>query len=119
MPNARRAERSGLQTVLSLLPYLWPTGNTGARIRVSIALVFMLAAKLATVYVPILYGRAVDALAPTDATAMVALPVALIVGYGLVRVAAAGFGEIRDALFASVQQRAVRKIALRTFRHLH
>ncbi|MBN8902474.1 MAG: ABC transporter ATP-binding protein/permease [Rhodospirillales bacterium] len=119
LPNARRAERSGLQTVLSLLPYLWPTGNTGARIRVSIALVFMLAAKLATVYVPILYGRAVDALAPTDATAMVALPVALIVGYGLVRVAAAGIAEIRDALFASVQQRAVRQIALRTFRHLH
>ena len=47
------------------------------------------------------------------------LPVALIVAYGLARIASSGFGELRDALFASVQQRAVRQLALRTFRHLH
>ena len=88
--------------------------------RVVIAVLFMLLAKLATVYVPILYGRAVDALVPGEGVAgLVAVPAALIMAYGLARVGAAGFGEIRDALFASVQQRAVRLLALRTFRHLH
>jgi ATP-binding cassette, subfamily B, heavy metal transporter len=103
-----------------LLPYLWPVGNPGARIRVAVALVFMLLSKVATVYVPVIYGRIVDALAPKDATAAAFIvPVALIVAYGAIRIGAAGFGEIRDALFASVQQRAVRLLALRTFRHLH
>ncbi|MEA2742790.1 MAG: ATP-binding cassette, subfamily heavy metal transporter [Acetobacteraceae bacterium] len=109
-----------MQTVVSLLPYLWPVRNPGARIRVVVALVFMLLSKIATVYVPVIYGRIVDQLAPKDATAAAFIvPIALIVAYGAVRVGAAGFGEIRDALFASVQQRAVRLLALRTFRHLH
>jgi ABC-type transport system involved in Fe-S cluster assembly fused permease/ATPase subunit len=109
-----------MQTVISLLPYLWPVRNPGARIRVVVALVFMLLSKIATVYVPVIYGRIVDQLAPKDATAAAFIvPIALIVAYGAVRVGAAGFGEIRDALFASVQQRAVRLLALRTFRHLH
>ncbi len=56
--------RSNLRTVISLLPYLWPAGNTGARIRVVIAVVFMLLAKVATVYVPIIYARIVDTLSP-------------------------------------------------------
>ncbi len=87
--------------------------------RVATALAFMLLAKLATVYVPILYGRIVDTLAPHAGTDALVLPVALVIGYGLARIGAAGFGEVRDALFASVQQRAVRLVALRTFRHLH
>jgi ATP-binding cassette, subfamily B, heavy metal transporter len=107
-----------MQTVLSLLPYLWPVGNSGARIRVVVALVFMVLSKIATVYVPVIYGRIVDSLAPKDAAIFV-VPVALILAYGAIRVGSAGFGEIRDALFASVQQRAVRLLALRTFRHLH
>src|SRR6185312_6989347 len=118
--GSRPPLRSNLQTVLSLLPYLWPSGNAGARARVVVALAFMLLAKLATVYVPILYGRTVDALAPKDGSAAsLAIPVALILAYAGARIGAAGFGEIRDALFASVQQRAVRLLALRTFRHLH
>ncbi len=122
LPPNERAQRSNLQTVLSLVPYLWPAGNPGARVRVVIALAFMVLAKVATVYVPILYGRAVDALVAGDektTMALLTVPAALIVAYGLARVGAAGFGEIRDALFASVQQRAVRLLALRTFRHLH
>jgi ATP-binding cassette subfamily B protein len=111
-------QRSTWQTIRSLLPYLWPAGNPSARFRVAIAIVFMLLAKVATVYVPIIYGRVIDALAPKDAAAFV-MPLALIVAYGVVRVASAAFGELRDALFASVQQRAVRQLALRTFRHLH
>jgi ATP-binding cassette subfamily B protein len=76
-------------------------------------------AKLATVYVPILYKRAVDALAPEAVGAAIIVPVALIVAYGVVRVASAAFSELRDALFARVGQRAIRKVALETFHHLH
>jgi ATP-binding cassette subfamily B protein len=108
-----------MSTVCSLLPYLWPTDHPGARVRVVAAGVMLLLAKVATVYVPVVYGRIVDALAPKDAAAMLAVPLGLVVGYGLLRVASAGFGELRDALFATVQQRAVRVAALRTFRHLH
>jgi ATP-binding cassette, subfamily B, heavy metal transporter len=120
LPPSLRVQRSTFQTIVSLLPYLWPVGNPGARIRVMVALLFMLLSKVATVYVPVIYGRIIDALAPKDAAAVAFIvPVALILAYGAVRVGAAGFGEIRDALFASVQQRAVRLLALRTFRHLH
>jgi ABC-type transport system involved in Fe-S cluster assembly fused permease/ATPase subunit len=120
LPPSLKVDRSTFQTIVSLLPYLWPVGNPGARVRVVVALVFMLLSKVATVYVPVLYGRIVDTLAPSDAAAAAFIvPVALIVAYGVVRIGAAGFGEIRDALFASVQQRAVRLLALRTFRHLH
>ena len=112
-------QRSGMATVRSLLPYLWPEGDTGARVRVVLAMGLLLLAKVATVYVPIVYGRIVDALAPKDATAMLVIPMALVIAYGLLRVGSAASGELRDALFAKVQQRAVRVAALRTFRHLH
>ena len=87
--------------------------------RVVLSLACLLVAKLATVYVPILYKRAVDVLAPADAGAAVVVPVALIVAYGVVRVASSAFAELRDALFARVGQRAIRQVALETFRHLH
>ena len=119
LPPSLRVQRSTMQTVLSLLPYLWPVGNRARAIRVVVALIFMVLSKVATVYVPVIYGRIVNSLAPKDAAAIFAVPVALILAYGAIRVGSAGFGEIRDALFASVQQRAVRLLALRTFRHLH
>ena len=112
------ADRSTWATLRSLLPYLWPPGERGAHVRVIAAFVFLIAAKVATVCIPIVYGRAVDALAPKNG-AMIVVPFALIVGYGLLRIGSAGFGELRDAVFATVQQRAVRKVALRTFEHLH
>jgi ATP-binding cassette subfamily B protein len=111
-------QRSTFETIRSLLPYLWPRDDRGARFRVVVAFGFLILAKVATVYIPLIYSHAVDALAPKNG-AMIAVPFALIVGYGLLRVASAGFGELRDAVFASVQQRTVRKVALRTFRHLH
>ena len=118
-PVTSARPRSGLQTVGSLLPYLWPKGDMVAHVRVVLAVVFLVAAKVATVYVPLVYSRAVDALAPKGAEAMLAIPVALIVGYALLRTASAGFGELRDAVFAAVQQRTVRRVALRTFTHMH
>jgi ATP-binding cassette, subfamily B, heavy metal transporter len=108
-----------MATVRSLLPYLWPQGDKGARVRVVVAMGLLLLAKLATVAVPVVYGRIVDALAPKDATALLAIPTALVIGYGLLRVGSAAFGELRDALFAKVQQRSVRIAARRTFQHLH
>jgi ABC-type transport system involved in Fe-S cluster assembly fused permease/ATPase subunit len=118
---AAEERRTGLQTIGSLLPYLWPRDDIGARVRVVIASVFLVCAKLALVWVPVVYSWAVDALVPKagDAMAIVAVPAALILGYGLLRVAASGFGEMRDAVFAAVQQRTVRRVALQTFQHLH
>ncbi|HJU86078.1 MAG TPA: ABC transporter ATP-binding protein/permease [Gemmatimonadota bacterium] len=103
----------------TLLPYLWPKGEPGLRLRVVLSLACLLVAKLATVYVPILYKRAVDALTPAGPEAVLVVPMALIVAYGLVRVASAAFSELRDALFEKVAQRAIRRVALETFHHLH
>jgi ATP-binding cassette subfamily B protein len=114
-------QRSTLATIGSLLPYLWPRGDTASRVRVVVSMLLLLAAKVATVYVPIVYSRAVDALAPKgdQSGTLLAVPVVLIVGYGLLRVASSGFAEIRDAVFATVQMRAARRVALETFQHLH
>ena len=115
-----RPQRSTLQTIVSVLPYLWPRGEPAMRVRVVLAMGCLVAAKVATVYVPLLYSHAVDTLAPKTGTAVaLTVPVALIVAYALVRVASTGFGELRDAVFAAVQQRIARLLTLRTFRHLH
>ncbi len=112
--------RSSFRTIGSLLPYLWPKHDWLARVRVVAALVLLLLAKGATVYLPIVYSRAVDALTPkAGQAATLAVPVALIIAYGVLRVCSQGFGELRDAVFAAVQQRAARQVALQTFTHLH
>ncbi len=114
--------RAHLATIRALLPYLWPQGDVPSHVRVVIAVVFLVAAKIANVLVPIAYSQAVDALVPAGlpgGVTLIVLPAALIVGYGLLRVSASAFGELRDAIFATVQQRAARNVALGTFRHLH
>lgn len=118
LPASLQIQRSGIQTVRSLLPYLWPAGNTMGRLRVLAAVVCLVLAKVATVGVPLIYARIVDRLAPAHG-GVLALPAALVVAYGLVRIGSSGFGQLRDALFAAVGQRAVRQLALRTFQHLH
>jgi ATP-binding cassette subfamily B protein len=113
-------QRSTAQTIQTLAPYLWPKDDPGARLRVVIAMGFLVLAKVATVYVPLVYSHAVDRLSGHGGAAHVlAVPVGLIIAYGLIRLASAGFGELRDAVFASVQQRTVRRVALETFRHMH
>jgi ABC-type transport system involved in Fe-S cluster assembly fused permease/ATPase subunit len=105
--------------VLSILGrHLWPKGEWGLRTRVAIALVLLVLAKVANVYVPLLYKKGIDALSTPD-TAVVAVPVALILAYGAARVLAQALGEIRDAIFAPVAQRAIRNLALDVFGHLH
>ncbi|WP_207483872.1 ABCB family ABC transporter ATP-binding protein/permease [Arenibaculum pallidiluteum] len=106
------------RAVRALLPYLWPAGQWGLRSRVVVALACLVVAKLANVYVPVLYKHAVDALSG-GAGLVVAVPLGVILAYGLARVTALGFGELRDAIFAKVAQRAIRSVALNVFRHLH
>ena len=102
----------------ALSRYLWPRHAKEIRLRVLVALGLLAVAKLANVYVPILYKEAVDILA-ADASAIIVLPLGLILGYGIIRVLSIIFAELRDAVFAKVGQRAVRTVGLETFRHLH
>ncbi|HTR82957.1 MAG TPA: ABC transporter ATP-binding protein/permease [Reyranella sp.] len=97
---------------------MWPKGEPGLRLRVVIALVLLVLAKVANVYVPLLYKHAIDALGSAQAQ-VVTVPIVLILAYGLARVAAQALGEVRDAIFAPVAQRAIRNLALEVFGHLH
>ena len=115
--NLQEVPTGSLKTLGALLPYLWPHGQWEIRARVVIALALLATAKTALVCVPILYGRAVDHL--TDETTSLALPISLIVAYGVARVLSIAFGELRDAVFAKVGQRAIRTLALQVFKHLH
>jgi ATP-binding cassette subfamily B protein len=110
-------DRSAFRTIVSLLPYLWPHDQISVRIRVVAAAVCLVLAKIATVIIPVVYSRAVDALAPGQA--VLVIPIGLIGAYGLVRIASAGFGELRDAVFSAVQQSIVRKVGMQSFRHMH
>lgn len=102
----------------SLAPYLWSRGGPEAKVRVVAALLLLAASKVATVYIPVIYGQVVDVLGAKE-DAVIVLPVALIVGFGLLRVASIAFAELRDAVFTKVAQRAIRTVALETFEHLH
>lgn len=101
----------------SLLPYLWPKGEAELKTRVVLASVSLVVAKIANVYVPIIFKHLVDQLGTPGA--LVALPLGLLAAYGLARVMAQAFAELRDGIFAKVAQRAIRSLALKTFRHLH
>ena len=103
----------------TLLPYLWPKDSPGLRRRVVAAIAFLVAAKGINVAVPIVYKHVVDALAADTFTELAVVPVFLIVAYGVARTLAQAFGELRDAVFAKVAQRAIRTAGLGTFRHLH
>ncbi|MHB8425973.1 MAG: ABCB family ABC transporter ATP-binding protein/permease [Gammaproteobacteria bacterium] len=97
----------------SLLPFLWEF-----RGRTLLALAFLVIAKLATVTIPVALKLIVDRLNPVHHSLLV-LPLALLIGYGLLRFASILFGELRDLVFERAALRAVRRIALRVFRHLH
>jgi ABC-type transport system involved in Fe-S cluster assembly fused permease/ATPase subunit len=121
MPGEASQAKAGfaeeLRGLRQLAPYLWPRESFELRARVVLALACLAVAKLVNIGVPLLYKRAVDALGADHA--VVAVPVALVVAYGLARVLAQAFGELRDAVFAKVEQHAVRMVGLNTFRHLH
>jgi len=113
---------SGWATIRRVTPYLWPPGEVGIKARVVAAMAFLLVAKLVAVGTPLLYKSAVDALAPADAGTgwLVGIgAVGLTVAYGVARLATVGFQQLRDGVFAVVGQRALRQLALETFRHIH
>jgi ATP-binding cassette, subfamily B, heavy metal transporter len=104
--------RSEWRVVRLLLPYLWEF-----KARVVVALAFLVGAKLTNVAVPLLLKQVVDSLDPQ--TAVLAVPLALLAAYGLLRFSTTLFAELRDVVFVRVAQRAVRRVALEVFRHLH
>jgi ATP-binding cassette subfamily B protein len=107
-----KVRRNEWRTLGVLVPYLWEY-----KWRVVIALVFLVIAKLANVGVPLVMKEVVDGL--DQAKAIVAVPVALLAVYGILRFSTTLFQELRDVVFVRVTQRAMRRIALGVFRHLH
>jgi ATP-binding cassette, subfamily B, heavy metal transporter len=104
-----------------MLPYLWPAGHPGLKARVVFAMLALVLSKVVTVMTPYAFKHATDALtgkmdaATTAATAVIFL----VLAYGVGRIMMVLLAQIRDAVFARVSQRAVRELAVRTFRHLH
>lgn len=106
---------SDWKVVKNLLPYLWVF-----KFRVSIALACLVLAKVANLGVPILLKRLIDALSlPSAMHAVLVVPTALIIAYGLLRLSASLFTELRELLFSRVTESAVRTVALQVFEHLH
>ncbi|WP_290542974.1 ABC transporter ATP-binding protein/permease [Aestuariivirga sp.] len=104
-----------------MFPYLWPKGHPGLKARVVLALVALVLSKVVTVATPYAFKHATDALTGTAdiaATAVTAI-VFLVLAYGVGRIMMVVLAQIRDAVFARVSQRAVKELAVRTFRHLH
>ncbi|MCL7465820.1 ABC transporter ATP-binding protein/permease [Phaeovulum sp. NW3] len=111
-----------MRTIRAVLPYLWPAGQAWVKRRVVLALLALVAAKLISVATPLLYKAAVDALAgaaPGPGVLLALGAVGLTVAYGLARLMTVAFGELRDAIFVRVGQRALRALALETFTHIH
>ncbi|GAB3265571.1 ABCB family ABC transporter ATP-binding protein/permease [Chitinimonas naiadis] len=110
---AARQPNSDWQTLATLFPYLWRYKG-----RVFAALACLAIAKVANVSVPLLLKSVVDQLSHRG-DALLAVPIGLIIGYGLLRLSSTVFGELRDAVFAKVAQGSIRRVALETFEHLH
>jgi ATP-binding cassette subfamily B protein len=120
-PLADPAPAPDLTVIRRVAPYLWPHDDRVGQVRVVAALGFLVIAKLATVATPLFFKYAVDALEQgvgRDA-ALLSVPVAMVLAYGAARLAGVGFNQLRDAVFATVGQRALRRLALETFDHVH
>ena len=115
-PPQPALNRSDWATLQRLFPYLWDY-----KWRVMAALAFMVGAKLANVGVPLLLKNLVDAMSfkPGDVQAVLIVPAALLVGYGLLRLSTSLFTELRELVFAKATEGAARRISLEVFRHLH
>ena len=122
-PSVSADEGSVFSTIRNLWAYMWPEDRPDLRLRVVLALAALLASKVATTIVPFAYKGIIDSLdgtTPDSALILgVAVPVVLVIAYALSNVIDAGFQQLRDVLFASVGQHAVRKLALQTFHHMH
>jgi len=115
-PDTQAPVRSDWDTLKRLFPYLWDY-----KWRVLAALTFLLCAKLGNVGVPLLLKNLVDTMniKPGDTQALLVVPAALLLGYGLLRLSSSLFTELRELVFAKATEGASRKISLEVFRHLH
>src|SRR5436309_4613508 len=129
-PAARVSSDRGalVSTLVHLWPYIWPADRADLKLRVMAAMVLLLFAKLATIAVPFTFKWATDALAghgsaPVASSAWLgwalAAPVAMTIAYGGMRVLMAALTQVRDGVFAKVAMHAVRRLAFRTFEHMH
>lgn len=122
-PTVSAAEGSLLSTVRNLWTYMWPAGRNDLKLRVILAIGALLVSKAATTLVPFAYKGIIDSLdgaKPDNALVLgLAVPIVLVIAYGVGNIIDAGFQQLRDVLFASVGQHAVRQLANRTFVHLH
>uniref|UniRef100_A0A0P4W1W0 Iron-sulfur clusters transporter ABCB7, mitochondrial n=3 Tax=Scylla TaxID=6760 RepID=A0A0P4W1W0_SCYOL len=119
---------TGREMLRALATYVWPKGNTRVKARVTTALGLLVGAKILNVQVPFIFKDAVnylnehtgDLLALSDPASTVATTAfSLMIAYGIARTGAAGFNELRNAVFAKVAQDSIRKIAKNVFLHLH
>ncbi|MEO1490999.1 MAG: ABC transporter ATP-binding protein/permease [Pseudomonadota bacterium] len=122
MRRGRRPTTAGtpdIRTLARVLPDLWPREHPGLRVCVIGSLAFLILAKVAVLFTPFVYRDAVDALAPETETAILAVPIMLVVAYGATRLFGTVFQQLRDLIFARVGQHALRQLGLRVFRHVH
>src|SRR5579872_5087810 len=125
-PTAER--RAVWSIIVPLLPYIWPRDRADLQLRVIFALLLLLATKLATLAIPLFFKLATDALTGAGGVSaasphwlvwLAAAPVSIVVAYCVTRVAESTLAQLRDGLFGRVAMHAVRRIAVRTFAHLH
>ncbi len=122
--DAEIDRKSGMRTIRKVAPYLWPADKPSVKVRVVLALIVLVVARVISVATPFYYKAAVDALAPAANAAEPAIllamgAVGLTIAYGVLRLTSVGFNQLRDVIFARVGQRALRKLALETFQHMH
>lgn len=117
-----------MATLVHLWPYIWPGDRADLKMRVVWSMVLLLIAKLATLSVPFTFKWAIDALTGADtapvqssnwALWLIASPLLMTIGYGLIRILMAVLTQWRDGIFAKVAMHAVRKLAFLTFVHMH
>ena len=118
------AEGNGLaRTVRNLWRYMWPAGRADLKLRVLLAIAALMVSKVASTMVPFIYKAIIDGLGPSASANPLILglsvPIVMVIAFGLGNVIDAGFQQLRDVLFASVGQNAVRTLARETFDHLH
>ncbi len=118
----QQARASGWRTINKVVPYFWPDDKAWVKYRVVFSLLALVLGMLATSITPYFFRDAVDALAPENADpaqTWLSGAVGLTIAYGVLRALGVGFNQLRDIIFAKVAQRALRELALETFRHIH
>ena len=116
---AAAERKSGIRTILRVVPYLWPKDRFDFRVKVISALILLVLAKAVINFAPFLYREAVNALTETGNSPFLLGAVGMTVAYGGARILSRGFEQLRDVVFAAVAQRAFRNLALETFQHIH